>query len=155
MQRFVRGQVWWCKDSYDAMNGEREVDTSDKQKLFNHIQKGMRPVLIISNDTGNKFSEILQVIPCTSAIEKTTLPTHCSFYINNIRNTFLCEQIKTVNKADLTAYLVTLNRKEMEEIERCSKISLGLVQPTEHSYIIMPIEDENGDDNTIIELEGN
>lgn len=152
MQKFVRGQVWWCKDTYDVLNGERELDRSDKQKLFNHLQKGMRPVLIISNNIGNKFSETLQVIPCTSAV-KNTLPTHCSFYINKVRNTFLCEQIKTINKSDLTTYLATLDDKEMEEVERCSQISLGMIKPTHHEKIHLGVLTEMESENITINME--
>lgn len=151
MQKYVRGQVWWCKNSYDVSNGDRELDKSDKQKLFDHIQKGIRPVLIISNNVGNKFSETVQVIPCTSA-DKKTLPTHCSFYIEKVRNTFLCEQIRTINKTDLVTYLATLDEKEMEEVERCSQISLGIVQPTHREKIVLGINEESSE-NIIINKE--
>lgn len=144
MQKYLRGQIWWCKNSYDVNNGEREYDHEDKQKMFDHIQRGMRPVLIISNDTGNKYSDTLQVIPCTSS-EKTNLPTHCSLYINKIKNTFLCEQIKTINKTDLSAYLITLDDSEMEQIEKCSQIALGIIKPSQHTKISIGVEerDEN------------
>jgi len=141
MQKYLRGQIWWCKNSYDVNNGERELDLTDKQKLFDHIQKGSRPVLIISNDTGNKYSDTLQIIPCTSS-EKTNLPTHCSLYINKVKNTFLCEQIKTINKSDLTTYLITLDATEMAKIEECSQIALGIIKPTQYTKISIGVEQE-------------
>lgn len=144
MIRYCRGQVWWCKNTYDVNNGERELP-SDNQKLFDHLQKGMRPVLIVSNDTGNKFADILQVVPCTSS-EKKSLPTHCSFYIDKVKNTFLCEQIKTVNKSDLTSYLTTLEYKEMSAVEHCLKIALGIpVQPQEEKIVLDIKESEDSD----------
>ena len=139
MQKFLRGQVWWCKCAYDVNSNEREYDIEDKQKLFNHIQQGMRPVLIVSNDTGNKYSDILQVVPCTSA-EKITLPTHCSLYINKIKNTFLCEQTRTVNKSDMTTYMITLDEKEMAKIEECISISLGLKKVAKYEHINLEVE---------------
>ena len=151
MQKYLRGQIWWCKNTYDVNNGERDVEGLDNQKLFDHIQKGMRPVLIISNDIGNKFSEIVQVIPCTSA-EKTSLPTHCSFYINKIKNTFLCEQIRTVNKLDLSTYLITLDEKEMSEVERCVQIAIGVLKPTHYERVVVEL-DEQAENKTIINME--
>lgn len=150
MQKYLRGQVWWCKNIYDVNSGERELDLEDKQKLFDHIQKGMRPVLIVSNDTGNKYSDTLQVIPCTAS-EKTSLPTHCSFYINKIKNTFLCEQIKTINKTDLSAYLITLDDTEMSKVEECFKIALGIIKPTQFTKISIGVEET--DKNIIINQE--
>lgn len=150
MQKFLRGQIWWCNCSYDVNSGDRDVATDDKQKLFNYIQQGMRPVLIISNDTGNKHAGTLQVIPCTSS-DKNSLPTHCSLYINKIKNTFLCEQTRTVNKTDMGQYLVTLDEKEMRMIEDCVQIALGLKQPTRYEKIVVGVENDEKD--TIINHE--
>lgn len=150
MQKFLRGQIWWCKCAYDVNSEERDYNLEDKQQLFNHIQQGMRPVLIVSNDTGNKHSDILQVIPCTSA-EKITLPTHCSLYINKIKNTFLCEQIRTVNKSDMTTYMITLDDKEMSKIEECIEISIGLRKTTKYEQI--NVEVENSKKSAIIRRE--
>lgn len=125
MQRYLRGQVWWCNCSYDVNSDEREMSMQDKQKLFNHIQQGIRPVLIISNDAGNKFASTIQVIPCTTS-EKAELPTHFVLYINKQRNTFLCEQMRTVNKCDLGQYMTTLDEKEMAAIDECIMVALGL-----------------------------
>lgn len=131
MQRHLRGQIWWCNCSYDVNSSERELDTKDKQRLFNHIQNGIRPVVIISNDTGNKHSETLQVIPCTTA-ERNLIPTHCIIYIDKRKNTVLCEQTRTINKSDLTHYIATLDGKEMQQIEECIQIALGLKTAATH-----------------------
>ena len=142
MVRYLRGQIWWCKNTYDVNSNERELPT-DSQKLFDHLQKGMRPVLIVSNDTGNKFADILQVVPCTSS-EKKALPTHCSFYIDRTKNTFLCEQLKTVNKSDLTNYLTTLESKEMAVVENCLKIALGIPVHPQEEKISLEITEPEG-----------
>lgn len=160
MQRYLRGQIWWCNCSYDVNSDDRDYDIDDKQKQFNHIQQGMRPVLIISNDKGNRYSETLQIIPCTSA-EKTVLPTHCSLYINKVKNTFLCEQMRTINKTDLKTYMITLDDREMEAIEQCIQISLGLTKITQYDKInINDLKSvDNETDKTIInnkeEVNGN
>lgn len=142
MQRYLRGQIWWCNCSYDVNSEERDYDISDKQEQFNHIQQGMRPVLIISNDQGNKYSDTIQVIPCTS-VEKKDLPIHCTLYINKTKNTFLCEQMRTINKSDLRAYMITLDDKEMETIEKCIKVSLGLEKITQYDKIYINDSTDN------------
>lgn len=134
MQRYLRGQIWWCDCSYDVNSDDRNYNIEDKQAQFNHIQQGMRPVLIVSNNQGNKYSETVQIIPCTSS-DKKELPTHCSFYINRTKNTFLCEQMRTVNKSDLRTYMITLDEREIETVEKCIKISLGLEQVTQFDKI--------------------
>ncbi|MEG1565395.1 MAG: type II toxin-antitoxin system PemK/MazF family toxin [Bacilli bacterium] len=151
MQKYLRGQIWWCNCVYDVNSSDRDIKLGDNQKVFDHIQKGMRPVLIISNDTGNKFSETVQVVPCTSA-EKNSLPTHCSFYIDKIKNTFLCEQIRTVNKSDLKTYLISLDDQELSVVEKCFQIALGIIKPTHFEKITVGI-DELGDKNTTINKE--
>ena len=142
MQRYLRGQIWWCKNTYDVNSAEREIDTRDSQKLFDHLQKGMRPVLIVSNNIGNRHSEILQVIPCTTA-DKNSLPTHYTFFLNKTKNTLLCEQIKTVNKSDMMNYMTTFDEKEMEGVERCMNIALGLEKITNYNRIVLGVENES------------
>ena len=47
------------------------------------VQGGLRPVVIISNDTNNKFSNIVQIVPLTSQLKKCDLPVHV--YISEIK----------------------------------------------------------------------
>lgn len=112
MQRFIRGQVWWYK--------------GEASKSIRGIQQGTRPVLIVSNNIGNKFSSVVQVVPCTTAY-KPNLPTHCNIHINGRRNTLLCEQTKTIPTSLLFNYITTLDEIEMAEVEKCLKTSLGIV----------------------------
>lgn len=134
MQKYLRGQIWWCNCSYDVNSSERNYDEVEKDKLFEHIQRGMRPVLIVSNNTGNKNSEVVQVIPCTTG-DKKSLPTHCSFYLNKQKNTFLCEQMTTVNKNNLRTYMITLDENEMKIVEDCMQIALGLKKKVNYEKI--------------------
>jgi len=147
MIRYRRGQIWWCSNSYDVNSGDRDVSgITDNQKLYDHIQRGMRPVLIVSNDTGNKFADIVQIVPCTSS-EKKSLPTHYSVYIDKVKNTFLCEQLRTVNKTDLKNYLTTLEEKEMEAVERCLKVALGIpVEPQKDKITLEVSEEDNSEE---------
>lgn len=151
MQKYLRGQIWWCACSYDVNSDERNYSIDDKQEQFNHIQYGMRPVLIVSNDIGNRYSEIVQVVPCTSS-DKKELPTHCSLYIGKTKNIFLCEQMRTVNKSDLKVYMTTLDNKELTLVERCIKVSLGMEKITHFDKIHISNEEVNSTlvNNTLV-----
>ena len=74
------------------------------------IQSGKRPVIIVQNDQGNKFSPTTIVVPLTTVSKRTHLPTHVTINPCEVRglksrfeqSTILCEQIITVDKSSLT-----------------------------------------------------
>lgn len=95
-----------------------------------HIQRGRRMYLVVSNNSGNKWSNIVIVVPLTTK-KKAWLPTHTTVYItlhNNkkVKNTVLCEQIQTVPKCKLTNFICHLNAKQMKPIDGRLKASLHL-----------------------------
>lgn len=92
------------------------------------VQGGKRPVVILQNDVGNKFSPTVIVAPVTSAL-KTSLPTHVK-----VKNDFLeeesiilTEQIRTLNKYELKKKIGTLNFREVRALDRALSISIALV----------------------------
>lgn len=92
-------------------------------------QGGTRPVLIISNDTGNRHSPTVIVAAITSKKSKSDLPTH--FYLNDIEglpanSIILLEQIRTIDKKRLREHLTQLNERYMEEITTPLLISIGV-----------------------------
>ena len=93
-------------------------------------QGGRRPVLIISNDVGNKHSPTVIVAPITSRIHtKAKLPTHTS--INDFEgldknSIILLEQIRTIDKQRLQGYLGTLDRRFIDAADAALAISIGL-----------------------------
>lgn len=92
-------------------------------------QGGTRPVLIISNDTGNMHSPTVIVAAITSKKSKSDLPTH--FYLNGIEglpanSIILLEQIRTIDKKRLREHLTQLNECYMEEITTPLLISIGV-----------------------------
>lgn len=92
-------------------------------------QGGTRPVLIISNDTGNRHSPTVIVAAITSKKSKSDLPTH--FYLNGIErlpanSIILLEQIRTIDKKRLREHLTQLNECYMEEITTPLLISIGV-----------------------------
>jgi mRNA interferase MazF len=109
VDRFKRGQIWWLRDI-------KEYDGS--------VQGGSRPVIIISNDYNNRFSNNLTVIPCTSQVKKD-LPTHIKFEINGL-STVLAENIKTVNQDRIGNYIGTCDNELICKIDEIIKVALGL-----------------------------
>lgn len=92
-------------------------------------QGGTRPVLIISNDTGNRYSPTVIVAAITSRKSKNNLPTH--FYLDSIEglpanSIILLEQIRTIDKQRLRERLIQLDECYMEEITTPLLISIGL-----------------------------
>lgn len=90
-------------------------------------QGGTRPVLILQNDTGNKFSPTIIVAPITSRVKKK-LPTHVSISITALPkdSIILLEQIRTVDKQRLSEYIACLSNAQMEKVEQAIDISLGM-----------------------------
>ena len=115
MQKYARGQIWQYVQS----------QTEDKYKSNNSVQRGSRPVIVVSNDVGNKHSPVVIVVPCTTQ-NKKELCTHFSFSINDIPNIALCEQIFTVGKPNLREYVGTLEQEELDKLNKCLHDSLFL-----------------------------
>ena len=96
-------------------------------------QGGTRPVLVLQNNAGNFFSPTLIVAPITSrSWKKAQLPTHYQIgdagCLEN-RSMVLLEQIKTIDKQRVKKYLGKLSKEQMNEVDDCIEISLGLHIP--------------------------
>lgn len=93
-------------------------------------QGGQRPVLIIQNDVGNKFSPTVIVAVITSKITKAKLPTHVeinSSTIGLIKNSVITlEQIRTIDKSRLIHKLGTIEPEKMEKVDEAILKSLGM-----------------------------
>lgn len=88
-------------------------------------QRAEHPAIIVSNDTGNKFSPVVEVVYLTTK-RKTDIPTHV--YINSAErpSIALCEQIVTVCKSRLERYIGSVTMSEMHRIDRALEASLGI-----------------------------
>ena len=93
-------------------------------------QKGVRPVLIIQNNKGNKYSPTTIVACLSSKIQtKAILPTHHILPENiglRYKSMVLCEQIKVIDKNRLIKKITSLDRINMNLIDRKINISLDL-----------------------------
>ena len=95
-------------------------------------QGGHRPVLIIQNDVGNKYSPTVIVAAITSQISKAKLPTHVEISSKQFGlekdSVVLLEQLRTVDKRRLKEKVTHLNEDIMEKVDEGIRISLGLIQ---------------------------
>ena len=91
-------------------------------------QGGLRPVLILQNDTGNKYSPTTIVAAITSRQSKSRLPTHVSITADGLAkdSVVLLEQIRTIDKSRLTEYVGRLDKQTMETVDRAIVISFGI-----------------------------
>lgn len=94
-----------------------------------HVQKGVRPCVIIQNNHGNNFSPNVIVVPLTTQIKRQDLPIHVK--IQDISNKqcemALCECILTISKDQLISYIKSLDDRIMREINIALMISLGIL----------------------------
>lgn len=96
-------------------------------------QYGYRPVLIIQNNTGNRFSPTVIVAAVSSKVgAKTKLPTH--YYLGAVEgldtpSIVLLEQLRTVDKRRLTKYIGRLDELQMQGINHALAVSVGLMKP--------------------------
>ena len=102
---------------------------ADLNPVVGSEQGGIRPVVIIQNDVGNKHSPTVIIAAITSKAMKTTLPTHCSLSAHaglDSDSIALLEQIRTIDKKRLKDYLGTLGMDDMTRINTALAISVGL-----------------------------
>lgn len=95
-------------------------------------QGGTRPVVVLQNNDGNYYCPTLIVAPLTSMMKKTNLPVHYRLVeAKGMKepSIVLLEQIKTIDKCRICAYLGKVSKQQMEEIEEALKISLGIWIP--------------------------
>ena len=107
-----------------------DIFYADLSPVVGSEQGGIRPVLIVQNDVGNKFSPTVIAAAITSQKEKTKLPTHievssqsCGLAKDSI---VLLEQIRTIDKQRLKEHMGRLDDGSMGKIDEALSISFGL-----------------------------
>ena len=97
-------------------------------------QGGHRPVLVIQNDVGNKYSPTVIVVAITSQISKAKLPTHVELAAESYGITkdsvILLEQIRTIDKKRLKEKIGHLSDELMKQVDVALQISFGLIEYT-------------------------
>jgi mRNA interferase MazF len=101
-------------------------------------QGGIRPVLVIQNDIGNKYSPTVIVAAITSQIGKAKFPTHVEIRAGEFGlsrdSVILLEQIRTIDKVRLKNKVGKLSDEVMEKVNQAILISLGLIEWTAEGY---------------------
>lgn len=91
------------------------------------VQRGKRPVVVVQNNTGNDNSTTVIVVPLTRAKIKRPYPMQFDICIpDGLISRVLCEQLITIDKCQLEDRIYRLQADELEKLDRCLKISLGL-----------------------------
>ncbi|MFZ4452359.1 type II toxin-antitoxin system PemK/MazF family toxin [Salibacterium aidingense] len=107
-----------------------DVFFADLSPVVGSEQGGVRPVLIIQNDIGNRFSPTVIVAAITAQIKKAKLPTHVEIDADKHRfdrdSVILLEQIRTIDKQRLTDKITHLDDDTMERVKKGLAISLGV-----------------------------
>lgn len=108
-----------------------DVYYADLSPVVGSEQGGIRPVLVIQNDVGNKYSPTVIVAAITSQIQKAKLPTHVEVeaekYGLEKDSVILLEQIRTIDKQRLNEKVAHIGEERMLKINEALLISLGLV----------------------------
>ena len=95
-------------------------------------QGGHRPVLVLQNDVGNKYSPTVIIGAITSQISKAKLPTHVEVSAKQYNlekdSVILLEQLRTIDKRRLKEKVTHLGDDIMNKVDEAVKISLGLIQ---------------------------
>jgi mRNA interferase MazF len=109
-----------------------DVYFADLSPVVGSEQGGVRPVLVIQNNIGNRFSPTVIVAAITAQIQKAKLPTHVEIdakrYGFERDSVILLEQIRTIDKQRLTDKITHLDEEMMEKVDEALQISLGLIE---------------------------
>lgn len=107
-----------------------DVYFADLSPVIGSEQGGQRPVLIIQNDVGNRYSPTVIVAAITAKISKAKLPTHVELSKDTVGlvrdSVVLLEQVRTIDKERLKQPLGSLESEVMEKVDEALMISLGL-----------------------------
>jgi len=107
-----------------------DVYLADLSPVKGSEQGGKRPVVIIQNDIGNKYSPTVIIAAITAKINKSKIPTHVEIGKTNHHldkdSVILLEQIRTIDKNRLIEKLTYLPKEKMEEVDAALAISLNL-----------------------------
>lgn len=114
MKQVKKGEIYWC----------------DLSPVVGSEQGGFRPVLIIQNNMGNRFSPTTIVAIITSKSTKANIPTH--YWLDTTcglpcRSMVECEQLRTIDKSRLKERIGAINSADIQKIDNLIKISLNLV----------------------------
>jgi mRNA interferase MazF len=109
-----------------------DIFYADLSPVIGSEQGGVRPVLIVQNDIGNKYSPTVIASAITSQINKAKLPTHIELSAKDYGlpkdSVVLLEQIRTIDKKRLREKIGHLDDELMEKVNEALTVSFGLIE---------------------------
>ncbi len=114
----------------DTMISRGDLFSACLDPVVGSEQGGIRPVLVIQNDVGNRYSPTVIVLAVTGQMNKARLPTHvpidCAGTGLHKDSVVLAEQIRTLDKRRLRERIGTLRPEVMDRVSQALKVSLGV-----------------------------
>ena len=115
-----------------------DIYYADLSPVVGSEQGGFRPVLVVQNDVGNKYSPTVIVAAITSRMKRAKMPTHVPVRMESGRlpknSIVMLEQIRTIDKVRLVNFVGQVTNESALLIDRASLISLGIdIYKTYHS----------------------
>ena len=118
-----------------------DIYYADLSPVVGSEQGGLRPVLIIQNDVGNRYSPTVIAAAITSRMGKTRLPTHIDIYADKVGlakdSVVLLEQIRTLDKRRLKEKMGHLDDGMMSAVNTAIAVSFGLGESA--AYVSPPV----------------
>ncbi|MFW5648918.1 MAG: type II toxin-antitoxin system PemK/MazF family toxin [Candidatus Alkaliphilus sp. MAG34] len=109
-----------------------DIFYADLSPVIGSEQGGVRPVLVVQNDIGNRYSPTIIIAAITSQINKAKLPTHVEIsgddYGLSKDSVLLLEQIRTIDKRRLGEKIGHVEDDIIEKVDEALRISLGLIE---------------------------
>ena len=110
-----------------------DIFYADLSPVVGSEQGGLRPVLIVQNDVGNRYSPTVIAAAITSRMDKTPLPTHIDIHAGDVGlakdSVVLLEQIRTIDKQRLKEKMGHLDDGTMNAVNSAIAVSFGLTNP--------------------------
>lgn len=107
-----------------------DIFYADLSPVIGSEQGGIRPVVILQNDVGNRFSQTTIVAMITSKLTKAKMPTHICInseqYGLNKKSIILVEQIRTIDKRRIREKLGKLELDDIDKVDKAILISFGI-----------------------------
>ncbi|HJB06482.1 MAG TPA: type II toxin-antitoxin system PemK/MazF family toxin [Candidatus Enterocloster faecavium] len=107
-----------------------DVYYADLRPVVGSEQGGVRPVLVIQNDVGNKHSPTVICAAITSRMNKAKLPTHVELHAGRSAmakdSVILLEQLRTIDKQRLREKICHIDEELLEQVNEALKVSLAM-----------------------------
>ena len=105
-----------------------DVYYADLSPVIGSEKGGVRPVVVVQNDKGNRYSKTIIIAPISKKMSKPPIPTHVIFSDDSLSyvSMILCEQLRTIDKKRLGQWICTLDDKTIEKINKAIRVSLAL-----------------------------